>query len=225
MRGGGAASIEVRGGFDITIRDNRVLPSDQVNEWSAITVQAEGVRIERNYIQVIEAKEEYNALGGIWLRGGCVDIDVVDNEIIGGVAHGVMLGHVEQAGGTGPIYALTYVKGLRPGFIYNKYLPTDCVGCGPGTTVVPPPSSTRTDVGRRRRAAHDPDPQQLDQRHGDVGVGVFGFFANATQGIITVEDLEIIGNEIFANVSRNLAAVGPDMVELSGTARCRSRTW
>jgi hypothetical protein len=218
INAGGGSGIEVRDGTNVEIQRNRILVIDQANEWAAITAAVQGARIERNYIQVIENQSDtYQALGGIWLRGGCVDVDVFDNEIIGGIAHGVMLGHAEQsASPQGTIFALQIVKGLNAGFIYNKYLPSDCVGCGPGTVGVPPPSTTGptwvASDGLELIRIRDNSISAM----GLSGIGVFGFFPSADQGVIAIEDLEITGNQIFTNLHRQLADVGGDLADLAG---------
>jgi hypothetical protein len=217
VNAGAGSGIEIRGGYNAELRGNRILVTDQVNEWAAITVDVQGARIERNYVQVIDTQgPENQALGGIWLRGGCTDVDVVDNEIIGGIGHGVMLGHAEVSAGTGPIYALHINKAIRPGFIFNKFLPEGCVGCGPGTVGVPPPAPS----GPTYVAGNG--LQLIRIRNNSIsamglsGIGVFGFFPSEDQGVISIEGLEITGNQLFENVYRQVADLGTDLADMGG---------
>lgn len=207
VRADAGSGIEVRRGRDVEIVGNRVLVQNVANEWSAITVAVEDARIERNFVAVDDPQgKEYQALGGIWLRGGCEAVDVLDNEIVGGAGHGIMLGHVEQAEVRPNIpLALNIRRGFH-GYIYTRYLPEDCVGCGPGDVVVPPPGASTDPTwvagdGLRDITIRDNSIAQM----GISGIGVFGFFTNRDQGIITIENLEISGNRISRNLSRLLA--------------------
>ncbi|MGE0397123.1 MAG: DUF6519 domain-containing protein [Kofleriaceae bacterium] len=204
----GGSGIEIRGGRNAEILRNRVLVADQANKWSAITVRVSDAQIAHNHVEVILAagSKEFAALGGIWLRGGCSRVDVDHNTILGGIAHGVMLGNVERARSHVGISVLDTVAGWH-GYVLTDDLDANCVGCGPGDVVVPPPRPDRPTW-----VAGDPlrDIRIRDnsiRAMGLSGIGAFGFFTTSTQGIIVIERLEIANNRITDNLSRQLADI------------------
>jgi hypothetical protein len=214
-----ASGIEVRDGRRVELRNNRVLAVNQAGEWPAITVAATDARIERNHVEVVRDRNEgeYSALGGIWLRGGCMRVDVIDNTVTGGSGHGIMLGHVEEADLTPNFAPAVRIKRGWHGFIFHRLVDLGCIGCGPGDVVVDPPGGGGggpTWVAGDRLL--DISIRGNTIRHmGMSGIGVFGFFFDLGRGIITVENLEIANNVIKFNVTR----VRPDLpseVRLSG---------
>ncbi len=213
------SGIEMRGGRRIELRDNHVRIEDQRTDWSGITVRSTDARIERNLVEVVNAKgKEFSALGGIWLRGGCRNIDVIDNVVRNGLAHGVILGHAELADQTpvGLAPALHLSVGVHAGWVFNGFIDDDCIGCGPGDGGVPPPGGNGPTW-----VASDPLFQIRIQRNtitnmGMAGIGVFGFFPTAGQGVITIYDLEITGNRIVHNVQRRLVEIPDDLQDLNG---------
>ena len=219
VRAGGKSGIEIRGGHRAGIVHNRVSTADIVTGWSLITVATTDARIERNVVIVEQDKpvNEFSALGGIWLRGGCVNIDVLDNEITGGAGHGVMLGHAEKSAVTGATgnFSSHLTVGLH-GFVFNDLVASDCIGCGPGPVVFPfPPGGTPPFV------AADPLREihirsNVIQRMGISGIGVMGFFPTAGQGVIYINHLEITANRIVDNIGRAQAEIDGGMVALSG---------
>lgn len=222
IRANFAGGIEMRGGQRAEIRNNHVVCPDLRSDWAGITVGATDVRIERNTVTVENGKPgEYAALGGIWLRGGSTRVDVLDNTITGGAGHGVMLGHVEQAANSGPnvVFVKSIVAGLHKGFVFNGDVltaGTDCVGCGPGTVVIPP-----APPGQPPWVAGDPlhDIRICNNTITEMGlsaVGVMGFFLDSKQGIITVDHLDITGNRMIENVARQQAEIDSTMAQLSG---------
>ncbi len=212
------SGIETRGGKRVLLRDNHVRIDDQRTDWSGITVRSTDARIERNLVEVVNSKgKEFSALGGIWLRGGCANVDVIDNVIRNGLAHGVILGHAELAGQapSGIAPALHLTVGVHAGWVFNSLLEDDCVGCGPGNGGVPPPGGGPTWV------AGDPLHQIRILRNtitnmGMAGIGVFGFFPTAGQGVITIYGLEITENRIVHNVQRRLVQIPDELQDLNG---------
>ncbi len=216
VKAGGGSGIEIRGGQRAELVHNHVSIEDMVTEWSLITIATTAARIERNVVTVPQGKPGvYDALGGIWLRGGCANIDVVDNEIVGGAGHGVMLGHAEQSAVTTGNFSHAIVDG-HFGYVFNSWLEDNCVGCGPGPVVFPPGTSQTPPW-----VAGDPLTRIRIRANsissmGMSGVGVMGFFPTAEQGVISIDHLEISGNRIFDNVARKQAVIDDGMVALSG---------
>lgn len=207
------AGIEIRGGARSEIARNHVSCPNKVSSWSLITVETVECRIERNVVIVTTDKPgEYTALGGVWLRGGCRDVDVFDNEIAGGSGHGIMLGHAEQSTlgvGAPGVHALAVRPGVRFGYVFNDVLAADCVGCGPGIVVFPVPPATEPPW-----IAGDPLAEIRIHRNdiramGIAGVGVIGHFTAPTYGVISVDRLEIVGNRFVGNMLRGVGQ-GPD---------------
>ncbi|MEJ7602129.1 MAG: right-handed parallel beta-helix repeat-containing protein [Kofleriaceae bacterium] len=201
--------IDVRGGRRSEITHNHVSCPNNVSSWSLITVETVECRIERNVaIVTIDEPGEYTALGGIWLRGGCIDIDVFDNEIVGGSGHGIMLGHAEQStipAGARGIHALAVRPGVRFGYVFNDILAADCVGCGPGIVVFPVPPS----AAEPPWIAGDPLAEIRIHRNdirsmGLAGIGVIGFFLNPKFGVIAVDRFEISENRLVDNLLRGV---------------------
>jgi hypothetical protein len=220
IRGGGGSGIEIRGGQRSEIVHNRVTCANLSNDWALITVATQESRIERNVVSVDDNSDHFfSALGGIWLRGGCLRIDVIDNEIERGAGHGVMLGHVEQS----IIYAITGVRVLkiRPnlnlGFVLNG-LTGACVGCGPGPVVFPtPPTDPQAPNYVAGASLQDIRIRDNDIREmGISGIGVIGFFSNDDQGIIHVDGLSITGNRLVGNVTRGSATADDNNVTTFG---------
>jgi hypothetical protein len=216
--------IEVRSGRDITIADNLVQVIDGPNEWAALTLLVQTARIERNRVEIInQVDKEVRALGGIWLRSGSRNVDVIDNHVIGGLAHGIMLGNAEEAADTSAhvVWALNVNRARFPGYIFNKLFDPTCIGCGPGTGTIPPIGpATPTGPGW---VAGDPlrgirITRNRIEAMGMSAIGVFGFFSDPRQGVISVYNLEIEGNHIAGNLRRKVADVPDDLADLSGYA-------
>lgn len=216
---GGGSGIEIRGGQRSEIVHNHVSIPDAVSDWALITVETTDARIERNIVTVELGSDatEYNALGGIWLRSDCTNIDVIDNQITGGAGHGVMLGNAIP-----PVVIFAVpnaaIAPVRLGFVLNGLKDATCVGCGPGPIVFPPPPSTTqnppwvaggplTDIRIR-----DNEISEM----GIAGVGVIGFFPDPSQGAISVSHLAITGNRIFDCVRRGTTEMDEGLITAGG---------
>lgn len=206
---GGNSGIEIRGGRRSELVHNQVSSANKRSDWALITLATKDARVERNLVTVTSDKPgDFAALGGIWLRGGCVEIDVVDNEIMGGAGHGIMLGHAEKAAAEPPngIHALKIVHG-HWGFVLEGLTTDDCAGCGPGPVTFPPPTSSDPPW-----VAGDP-LEDIRIRNNDIslmgisGIGVIGFFPDARLGVIAVDRLSITDNRIIDNIIRGTASV------------------
>jgi hypothetical protein len=219
-----ASAIEQRGGSHVTIRACNVIMDDVQTLWPAVTLRGEDGLVERNSITAPPGPSERTremrldagaGLGGLWLRGGCVRIRVIDNLIEGGIAHGIILGDVQQGTViTAPTGGPTRFVG-NIGWIFDAN--DDCAGCVPGSGDVPPSGG-----GQPPWVAGDPlEDIWIEHnrifRMGLDGIGVYGFFADTRlQGIITVVGLTIIGNVIRGCLRRPLARVRENMLDRMG---------
>lgn len=207
---GGGSGIEIRGGQGVEIEHNHVSCANKPSDWALITVATGDVRIQRNVVAVDYDGNEFTALGGIWLRGRSVNVEVIDNEIVGGAGHGIMLGHVEQSAiiSETEINVLKIKAGMNFGFVLGGLVTgTHCVGCGPGPITFPPPAPQTPPWVAGYPLA------QIRIRDNDIhgmgisGIGVIGFFPKEGHGVIAVDQLSIIGNRIVNNLRRGTAEI------------------
>ena len=219
------SGIEVRGGAFMEIVDNRVLMADVETQWPAVTIQADDVLFEHNLLRVESTRTVGAAttavplpgvrvgVGGLWLRGGSERVRVIDNWIIGGIGHGITLGHIELVADGKDIWRLVGVIG------WVAVADDDpCAPCGPGTGRIPPGGGTPDDP---TPVAGPPLREILIERNrvesmGVNGISVIGFFTDDKQGVISIEDLTIIGNLIRGCLLRPLEDVLDEMVDRMG---------
>ncbi len=222
------AGIEVRAASGLHIRGCRVVMADVESQWSGIVSAAEDALIERNLVTVkpavIERMSErlsaglsagttaaaapraHAGLGGIWLRGGSARVRVVNNDVKGGIGHGVVLGH-----------AVTVNRPGRPDFGWVFGEDDECAPCLPGTVIVVNPGPS----GDTHLVAGPPLEQITIAGNrllgmGLAGIGAFGFFESDDDGIISVDGLTIVGNRIAGCLSRPLARIPDAMRERMG---------
>ena len=144
-----ASAIEQRGGAHVTIRGCNVLMDDVLSLWAAVTLRGQDGLVERNSIKVVSTNpvvstkpvasttpEAHGNPGGLWLRGGCLRMRVIDNLIDGGIAHGIILGNVQQGQVGGAAGGATITAGDDTGWVLSGN--DDCAGCVPGSSGIPP---------------------------------------------------------------------------------------
>ncbi len=153
-------------------------------------------------------------VGGLWLRGDCERIRVIDNLIEGGIGNGITLGHIELR------LAATEFRFFYGVTGWFTVAPDDpCGPCGPGTGSIPPrgdgdPDDTILLAGpplrdlliERNRIAH----------MGLNGISVIGFFETDEQGTVSIDEMTVIGNDIQGCLRRPLQQIPDEMVERMG---------
>ena len=221
----GQSGIEVRDGAFMEIVDNRVLMADVQSQWPAVAIQANDVLFEHNLLRVLPARDQKPTtaaplpedvqvgVGGLWLRGGSESIRVIDNWIAGGIGHGITLGHVELVADGQVLARPVGVVGWIPIPVDHPFFP-----CWPGGGHIPPGSGTPEDP---TPTAGPPLREILIERNrieamGVNGISVVGFFTNDEQGVISVEDLTIIGNLIRRCLRRPVEDVLDEMIDRMG---------
>lgn len=220
------SGIEVQDGIGITIDNCDVEMQDLFSAYPAIFFVAKEGLIERNTLVCRRGNESvdrarfgfglnswltaHDARGGLQLGGSCEVVRVRDNLIAGGIGHGITLGsfRAENAGAGEPD---------NPWLIG---IDSDCEGCDPGGVIVVDPRGGGGD-GRPRFLSAGPLREIVIQQNriyqmGLCGIGVAGFFdLEESEELITVEQLEIRHNDIRFNLTRPLADVPPNLIDIS----------
>ena len=222
----GAPAIDAEAMTQLEIADNTINIRDVATTDPAVVVEALGARVVDNTITVAVKSQErppvspslsHNiarptlqtaALGGLWLRGGSRDLEVIGNTISGGRGHGIVLGHLERI--------------TDQGIISATRLPLEEISgsdnpCPPGVLWIPPPNPddhTFTIAG--------PPLQRITIAGNTItgmgfsGISVPGFLPTIQQGLISVEGLEIAGNRIERCLQRPLATTRAEMLTRMG---------
>lgn len=210
-RASGAGVIYATGSQSLAILQNRLVQRGVQTE-QVITIHANDALIERNQVlaELVNNDNDdvsvhgYQALGGIWLLGGCTRILVRENRVTGGLANGVTLGDIDEIRRNDKGF-----RQNRPGWIYHFRSP--CAPCEPGGVRIPP-RHPGGDDGETIYVAGPPlrhirvERNEITQM-GLAGIGVFGFATDAEQGSIVVDDLWIIDNRITGCLARPLEQI------------------
>ena len=207
----------------VQYRDRREISSP----WSAIFVHGRLVELVDNIIEALpenlpadlyrifhepaEADRGRNALsarGGVQLAGGCEEIRVVGNVIVGGAGNGITLGSIirideQHPNGDG-----------RPDIDVDD----PCAPCDPNDGGVPP-----DDNGPVRYLSAG-DLYEIDivdnliVRHGANGIAVVRFFGFSKSGLVlvTVHGLRITRNHIYQCLRRAVAVPKTSMTLFLG---------
>jgi hypothetical protein len=158
-------------------------------------------------------------LGGIWVRGGSERVRVVDNDISGGLGHGVVLGHADVDTTSAPWPGLDLDLGL--GWPFGGDGP--CAACADGGSwipwVDPSPTVTRLVPGPALREIEVAGNRIRNMGMSAVGVGAF-FGQPQTEPpnpvAIRIETLAIRDNALTACLTRDLAPIAPSSLGLLG---------
>lgn len=218
----GAPAVDAELMTELEIADNRINVRDVATTDPAVVVEALGARITGNTITVAVKSQErptlsHNlarptlqtaALGGLWLRGGSHDVEVLGNTITGGRGHGIVLGHLERI--------------TDQGIITATRLPLEEITgsdnpCPPGVLWVPPTGPDGHTV-----TIAGPPLRRITIRGNTItgmgfsGISVAGFLPTVLQGLISVEGLEIAGNTIERCLQRPLATTRTEMLTRMG---------
>ena len=149
-----------------------------------------------------------DGLGGLWLRGGCKRIRVIDNLIAGGGGNGITLGDIRtRIEGEGPKYWFG-------GFPFYLWQEEECGPEGPIIIWIPPkanPEATETQIAGEPLADIHIERNRIAAM-GMNGVGVLGFFPEDEQGTITVDRLALLGNDIRGCLWRRPDSITDEML-------------
>ena len=227
--GGPRSAIEVREADQVTIRDCLVLLRDQPTTWPGIFFMGEDGLIERNQIRVLASPDGGDqtpglapaapsagaALGGIQLAGLSARVRVAHNLIQGGNGNGITLGSIVEFDDDGLEIQVFY------GWVINVNDP--CFPCAPGDSFIPrrPGGEGEDGEGPRIEPAGPLEDIKIEENRildmGLNGIGVIGFFdLSALDLFISVEGLEILGNEIRGCLQRRIAPIPESMQNAMG---------
>ncbi|GGX79731.1 hypothetical protein GCM10007160_03900 [Litchfieldella qijiaojingensis] len=223
VHAGADSAIKIAGANEVVVRDCLLLADDVASGWAPLFLLGDDVLVEHNRIQVIPRRIASDSLtaapvaappptpasiqveagrGGIHIAGTCERIQVIDNDIFGGIGHGITLGSVEtvdEDGNVGP--------GLI-GWIVNVQDP--CDPCAPGSVYLPPGGDPDTGVTYQSAGALYDIRIERNRIHGMglCGIGVVAFFnLDEADEFISVHGLDILGNELRDNLWRDLQAL------------------
>jgi hypothetical protein len=211
------AAIKVLGAQDVTVRDCRIGMVDVPSPWHAIYLRVDGALVEHNTIRVIPSQPDdggepfvHAGRGGLHLAGTSERVQVIDNLIAGGSGQGITLGSLEEI-------LDGDVNDEDPGWIVDKDDP--CSPCAPGGVYVPPHSGGEGEPEFRSAGAlYD---IRIERNRifdmGLAGIGVVAFFDLAgADEFISVDGLDILGNEIRGCLRRELAEIPENMQDFMG---------
>jgi len=211
------AAIKVLGAQDVTVRDCRIGMVDVPSPWHAVYLRVDGALVEHNTIRVIPRVPDdggepfiHAGRGGLHLAGTSERVQVIDNLIAGGIGQGITLGSLEEFHGGN-------LRDEDPGWIVDKDDP--CSPCAPGGVYVPPHSGGEGEPEFRSAGALYKIRIERNRIFdmGMAGIGVVAFFDLAgTDEFISVNGLDILGNEIRGCLRRELAEIPENMRRFMG---------
>ncbi len=193
----GRSAIDLRLGSGIVIQDCHIDMLDQAGDWPGIFVAADRVLIKQNSIRVAPGQGTTGVAaislgrGGIQIANTSEDVRVIDNLIQGGIGNGITLGSltaVAAASGAGAEQWVGWV---------------DDPGAG-----------TYESIGMLYDVRIE-NNRILDMGLNGIGVAAF-FNLDAVDEFITVEGLEISGNEIRGCLNQPLIQIADDMLGSKG---------
>jgi len=218
-------AIEVRVGYNVTIRRCRIEMKDVATAFPGIFFVGEDSLIEENNILVADLKRQLGgfdiinpldptfavpaeaALGGLQLGGRCERIRIINNAIARGIGNGITLGSlllVTKSDG----------KTVQP---QPPPKPDPCFPCKKGnTTTGEPPDPTTTVISAG-------DLYDIVIEHNSIfnmglnGIGVVGFFPlDKIDEFISVHGLLIEQNQIRKCLGRQLEDIAQNMLNAMG---------
>ncbi len=216
----GESCIKLLNTHDAVVRDCLLAAEDVSTQWSPLFVLGTDMLIEHNEIRVVPSKANnaearvQKGRGGIHIAGTSEHIKVIDNDIVGGIGHGITLGTVEAIDADGNI-----IFGLI-GWFVNMFDP--CDPCAPGGVYIPPgggndPNNPGVTYQSAGALYHLRIERNRISNMGLCGVGVVGFFnLNEDDEFISVYGLDILGNELRDNLWRDLDVMPDDAQQYMG---------
>ncbi len=217
------SAIEVDAGQFVSVRANRVDMGDVPSAYHGIFVTADDVLIEHNEVRVTRTAPAPGAVatppgtvdagrGGLHLGGTSERVQVIDNLLEGGMGNGITLGSLVE------VDVESTLRGPRLGWVIG--LDDPCDPCGPGGILIPPGGGVEGDEPQYQSAGALYDIRIERNRilgFGLNGIGVVGFFdLDGSDEFVSVNGLQILGNQIEHCLFRELEAVPEDMLESMG---------
>lgn len=216
LEGGTGAVVEVWRSAVVRIADNLIQARDRreiFSPWTAVFVHGEMIEVEDNIVEPLpddlhrvfhkvaaaeRGLQAHSARGGIQLAGGCEQVRVAGNVIVGGAGNGITLGSIRR------------FDERDPGGIDLPDIDVDdpCAPCDPAD------SGTPTDPDGRVRYESAGDLYDIDiddnviTRHGANGIAVVRFFGFSRANglpLVTVHGLRIAHNRITRCLRRAVA--------------------
>lgn len=227
IEGGGEAAVLMEEVHACRIADclvqYRDIP-DRISPWSTIFARGRSIEIIDNIVEPLPQDNERifcrtaaplraepadSARGGIQLAGGCRDILVRGNVIVGGMGNGITLGSILR------------IDEAHPDGDDIPDIATDdpCASCDPTDSSAPPETPdgrTRYESGGDLYAITICD--NVITRHGANGIAVVRFFGLSEDGLVlvSVHGLAITDNQISACLRQPVATAGPALQLLLG---------
>ncbi len=192
----------------LTITDNRIQMSDLATPEQALFIVADDVLIEHNHIEVtpdddvVPGQFVYAGRGGIQIGGGAEDVRIIDNQIRGGSGNGITLGALQEISVQGE-------GGGQIGWVIFEDNPCDPYSSG--TIYFPAPED-----GTRYVSAGDLYGIRIERNRieymGLNGISVVTFFdLESADEFISIDELDIIGNQIQYCLTRDLQTTPDNM--------------
>ena len=192
----------------LEIRKNRIHMADVATPEQALFIVADDVLIEHNRIEVtpdddiVPGQFIYAGRGGIQIGGGCEDVRIIDNRIKGGSGNGITLGALQEITVQGE-------GGGQIGWVIFEDNPCDPYSSG--TIYFPEPED-----GTRYVSAGDLYGIRIERNQveymGLNGISVVTFFdLESADEFISIDELDIIGNQIQYCLTRDLQATPDNM--------------
>lgn len=226
LEGGSEAVVLVEDSAVLRIAECLIQARDEravFSPWPAVFIEADGVEIEDNVVEILpddldrvfnkvsaveRAGNALSARGGVQLAGGCEDVRIAGNVIVGGTGNGITLGSIL-------VFDEKFPNGhTRPDIDIDD----PCAPCDPvdhGT-----PTNGGGGVIRVESAG---DLYRIDiddnviSRQGANGIAVVRFFGLSASGaglpLVTVHGLRIVGNTI-SDCLRRAVAQAPSKTKL-----------
>lgn len=191
------SAIEVHYGSGIVIQDCHIVMKDVTSQWPGIFMVADQALIKENTIKVTPSLDANNAIvinygrGGIQIGGTSDNVRVIDNLIQGGIGNGITLGSLTGAS----------IVGAAPGEQWVGWV--DDPNTGEYESL-----GNLYDILIEHNRIFD---------MGMNGIGVAAFFDDSiSEEMITIDQLEIDGNDIRKCLSKTLPDIPADMFDQMG---------
>jgi hypothetical protein len=214
------SAIEIHEADVVEIRECRLTFDDPASPWPGIFLVADDATVERNELRGRVASRGNDLRipgssrsGGIQIGGPSQQVRVMNNLIVGGSGQGITLGSlkvVNQDGGDGGFSTDPHPEPEDP-----------CDPCRPGDPIVITRFPGSDGVEFRVISAGMLTDIRLERNRilnmGLDGIGVAGFFdLRAADEFISVDGLDILGNDIQSCLWRRLATIPSSLADSAG---------
>ncbi|MCC7373482.1 MAG: hypothetical protein IT581_02415 [Verrucomicrobiales bacterium] len=214
------SAIEVHDAEVLAIRECQLFLEDLASPWPGIFLVAEDALVERNELRgrlFSRGNDQRipgsSRSGGIQIGGLSERVRIINNLIVGGSGQGITLGSlrvVTQDGGDGGFPTDPHPEPEDP-----------CDPCRPGDPIVVTRFPGGDGVEFRVISAGTLSEIRIERNRiltmGLDGIGVAGFFdLRAADEFISVDGLEILGNDIRECLWRRLATLTSSLTDMAG---------